>query len=301
MTTPTPYNGPWDSRRIEQYRNLALLEQPPVLDGVRDISQDPDLFSIWQKAHDLSGGRKAPAGSPYTSTAVAMLVANRAFLGMTESPANVNAITRRYNSLYHIGTNSFAWCDATQTLAAVDSNNEMPVLGGHGKAFAYVPAHAAWFQSIGRLHWGLAKEPGQIQFFRWAGAKQTTMCDHVGIAESINTAEKTVTFLEGNSADRDRRVVRDGKYAACYGDPNYLDPDPSAFPGRFLQLKDKMMHGADVAWVQNHLNSKLDPDIFVDGWYGKDTKADVVKFQRAAKLTADGVVGPVTWNTLVAA
>ena len=295
-----PYSGPWDAQRIEAYRNMALLEQPPVIDGVRDISQAPDLFSVWQS--NRNAARKAAPGTPYTNTSMAFLVQARTYLGMTEKPANTNDITREYNRLYRIGTNSFAWCAAMETLAALHSGNEMPVLGGHGKAFAYVPAMAAWFQSIGRLHWGLAKEPGQIQFFRWAGAKNTTMCDHTGIAESINTADNTVTFLEGNSDDKDRRVVRDKKYAACYGDPDFLPADPNQFPGRYLSLKSPMVHGGDVSWVQTHLNSKLNPDILVDGWYGKDTKADVLTFQKTdGRLDHDGVVGPATWAALVTA
>jgi Putative peptidoglycan binding domain len=297
MTTP-PYQGPWDSQRIEAYRNMALLEQPPVIDGIREISQDPELFSLLRNAQALDEPRKAAPGTPYTSTALSFVVQARTFLGMTEHPANTNDITRRYNKLYKIGTNSFAWCAAMETLAALDSGNEKPVLGGHGRSFAYVPAFAAWFQSIGRLHWGLAKQPGQVQFFRWAGAKNTTMCDHTGICESVNPAEGEATFLEGNSADVDRRVVRDKKYAACYGDPDFLPPDPDEWPGRFLQLSKPMMHGADVLWVQKHLNTEVDPDIETDGVYGKQSKGAVVTFQRASKLDPDGVVGELTWDAL---
>lgn len=297
MTYPEDF---WTDELVEIYRNTALVKQPDVPDGVAEISQDPELFSIFQPS-DVDPGtgfaRTAAPGAPYTSTAQAMISQARLYLGMRENPANTNDITREYNLRYDIGTNSFAWCDASITLEALHSDNEAPVLGGHGKSFAYVPAHAAWFSKIGRLHWGKATKPGQVQFFRWAGAAHTTMCDHVGLVESVND-DGTITCLEGNSADVFRRVKRDGRYTACYGDPDYLPPDPDQWPGRYLQLKSPMMHGGDVTWVQLHLNTKgwkLD----ADGRFGKMTKSAVVAFQKSAKLDADGVVGPATWKALV--
>jgi peptidoglycan hydrolase-like protein with peptidoglycan-binding domain len=39
----------------------------------------------------------------------------------------------------------------------------------------------------------------------------------------------------------------------------------------------------------------------IDGDYGTATQAAVAKFQTAAKLTADGILGPVTRTALVKA
>ncbi|MGP2435969.1 peptidoglycan-binding domain-containing protein [Streptomyces sp. JW3] len=36
----------------------------------------------------------------------------------------------------------------------------------------------------------------------------------------------------------------------------------------------------------------------VDGQFGNNTRAGVVDFQRTCGISADGIVGPVTWNRL---
>lgn len=52
----------------------------------------------------------------------------------------------------------------------------------------------------------------------------------------------------------------------------------------------------DTAWLQAALNDilKLDPPLAVDGSYGRRTKAAIFEFQQMAKLTIDGLAGPVT-------
>ena len=51
--------------------------------------------------------------------------------------------------------------------------------------------------------------------------------------------------------------------------------------------------------VQEILKKKLpDPTLVVDGDFGSKTDAAVKKFQTAKGLTADGDVGPQTWEKL---
>lgn len=63
--------------------------------------------------------------------------------------------------------------------------------------------------------------------------------------------------------------------------------------GRALALKKPVMRGKDVKAVQLALKD-LGVPVRVDGYYGADTKAAVVWFQRKHGLQADGVVGKQT-------
>ena len=55
--------------------------------------------------------------------------------------------------------------------------------------------------------------------------------------------------------------------------------------------------GANVVYLQQKLLSKLYP-IEIDGVFGNNTLNQVTQFQQENGLVADGVVGPVTWQTL---
>jgi len=61
--------------------------------------------------------------------------------------------------------------------------------------------------------------------------------------------------------------------------------------------------GPDVSAVQNMLNLLIQdqPALDVDGIFGDQTQARVMQFQTQSQLSADGVVGPLTAQALVAA
>lgn len=62
--------------------------------------------------------------------------------------------------------------------------------------------------------------------------------------------------------------------------------------------------GRDVETVQSILKSAVDYGVgnygitSIDGVFGANTQAAVIKFQKAKNLTADGVVGAATWKEL---
>jgi len=57
--------------------------------------------------------------------------------------------------------------------------------------------------------------------------------------------------------------------------------------------------GFQVKRAQRLLNEKPGIQIAVDGIFGPETKAAVVKFQRRRKIRANGVIGPKTWAALL--
>ena len=67
---------------------------------------------------------------------------------------------------------------------------------------------------------------------------------------------------------------------------------------RILKVTSPLMQGDDVKAVQNKLNSLNYNCGTADGYYGNATRSAVISFQSAKRLTADGEVGPATWNAL---
>jgi len=68
------------------------------------------------------------------------------------------------------------------------------------------------------------------------------------------------------------------------------------YPGVVLR---RGLQGPSISQVQERLNELgANPRLATDGIFGPLTEAAVVAFQRANGLTADGIVGPITWNTL---
>jgi peptidoglycan hydrolase-like protein with peptidoglycan-binding domain len=57
--------------------------------------------------------------------------------------------------------------------------------------------------------------------------------------------------------------------------------------------------GKDVKYLQELLNY-YGYTVSVDGIFGKKTETAVKQFQKSRKLTVDGIVGPKTWNALLA-
>jgi len=70
------------------------------------------------------------------------------------------------------------------------------------------------------------------------------------------------------------------------------------YASRFLRLEAPAMQGPDVLEVQEILTRLGFYMGAVDGIFGTLTQSAVTKFQQSVFITADGVVGPHTWNQL---
>mgnify|MGYP000085471595 CR=1 FL=1 len=70
------------------------------------------------------------------------------------------------------------------------------------------------------------------------------------------------------------------------------------YASRYLRIHDPLMEGPDVENVQERLTDLGYYDGAINGVYDKPTAEAVRAFQEAFGLTADGVVGPITWEAI---
>ena len=89
------------------------------------------------------------------------------------------------------------------------------------------------------------------------------------------------------------------KTASNSGSLDVAQAIPSTVPEQ-LPLR-RGSKGAVVADLQIQLKQLGYYDSAIDGLYGKSTQTAVSQFQKAVGLIEDGIVGPITWNTLQAA
>lgn len=162
-----------------------------------------------------------------------------------------------------------------------------------------------WFKNKGRF----SKTPSVGDWVMYGNNGGT----HVEIVVKVTST--TITTIGGNTSGSlggkyyngdgvyQKTVSRSNSRIHGYGHPYYSKDAPKpvpakkAYPGRILKLRSPMMSGGDVKDVQNRLR-KLGYKLDVDGWYGPVTRSRVVAFQKKAKVSADGEVGPITWRKL---
>lgn len=161
--------------------------------------------------------------------------------------------------------------------------------------------------------------------------------DHVGIVEKVSG--NNITAIEGNknNAVERRNLAVNGRYIRGYGVPKYdkeVVSKPVAKPAAAANpcadwttyiksvqkalgvvvdgyagpvtlkacptLKKNVNKKVNVLIpVQNRLNYIGHPCGTADGYFGDKTLAAVKAFQKANKLTVDGIIGPQTWKKLL--
>lgn len=82
--------------------------------------------------------------------------------------------------------------------------------------------------------------------------------------------------------------------AAPAAPPKAATPAGPKYPGHYL--REGTSDRANTKVWQRRLNSVRNARLVVDGVFGPKTEAATVAFQRAKKISADGIVGPVTWK-----
>lgn len=182
--------------------------------------------------------------------------------------------------------------------------NKAGVLPNVVKKFASCSIGWNWFKSKGQTrNRGYIPQKGDIIFFDWNPEKGDGI-DHVGIVNNVNG--EYIYALEGNHDDQvniykyhinDARIY--GYAVPDYTGEEVIENNPSeSYTNKPLVYKGKT--GETVKYIQNKLINK---GYFLgrtgaDGIFGFQTEKAVRQFQIDNSLSADGIIGPLTWEKL---
>lgn len=221
----------------------------------------------------------------------------RAELGTGENPPGSNR--NKYTDWY--GWGPAAWC-AIYT-AWVYRQHSVSLRELFTQAWPATMAGAEAAKRKGLWRPGIAgAQPGDLVYFLLPGGDPGWV-NHTGLY--VGAAGGSVVTIDGNASNAVREVTRDVARVVGYIDmsrfvqapPKPAPPAGPAYPGTPLRYDgnpDHMQHNDNVAKWQAQMQRR-GWNIDVDGWYGNDSKAVAIEFQRRKGLDPDGVVGPLTW------
>lgn len=236
------------------------------------------------------------------------------YLGCNERDGSHKKFIDTYNDFKplprnHKMTYSAAWCATFVSAIAIECGltDIIPVECGCGYMISRYKALGRW-----REDENYTPKAGDVIFYDWddgtdfAKTDNKGSPDHVGIVTGASCG--IVSVIEGNKADAVafRSIAVNGRYIRGFGLPDYASKAPVAPAPKpaakcpYAEPKKDIQYGAkgnNVRWVQWHLN-QTGEKLKIDGDFGKLTKAAVLRFQKAKKLTQDGVVGAKTRATL---
>lgn len=216
------------------------------------------------------------------------------FLGYREGRNNDNIFGDWY------GIPNQPWCAMFVSYCM----NKAGVLPNVVQKFASCSSGWNWFRSKGQTrNRGYIPQKGDIIFFDWEPEKGDGI-DHVGIVNNVNG--EYIYALEGNHDDQvniykyhinDARIY--GYAVPDYTGEEVIENNPSeSYTNKPLVYKGKT--GETVKYIQNKLINK---GYFLgrtgaDGIFGFQTEKAVRQFQIDNSLSADGIIGPLTWEKL---
>lgn len=171
-------------------------------------------------------------------------------------------------------------------------------------------------------------KPGWIMFYDWDDSASKVAVDNTGSPEHVGIVEKVsggyITVIEGNYSNsvKRRTIAVNGRYIRGYGVPKYdaedgaeavpekeTVPSPTTTTSKEantvsieLATLKKGSKNNQVKALQRMLYAMkydLGSSNPIDGDFGAKTDAAVRSYQKANKLTVDGVVGEKTWAKLL--
>ena len=247
----------------------------------------------------------------------------RSFIGCRESDGSHKKIIDIYNTItplpagYKLRYND-AWCAGFVSAVAqvCDMTDIVYPECGCDRMIALYKAKGRWEERDAYI-----PSPGDVIFYDWqdkGSGDNTGSSDHVGIVEVCSDGYLTV--IEGNISDMvGRRKIRvDAQYIRGYGLPKYSETAdiqaeekptvvaptaPQSEKTCTLTLKQlsegsksDMVEAAQILLIGYGFRCGVDGH---DGEFGPNTLKATKKYQDDRGLTADGIIGPATWKSLL--
>jgi hypothetical protein len=235
----------------------------------------------------------------------------REWIGYNEADGSHKKIIDLYNSHKPLARGyklkyTDAWCAGTVSALAIACNatDIIPTECSCGKLIELAKAKGIWAEDDN--HTPL---PGDFILYDWddnGNGDNTGWPDHIGTVETV--VGDTITVIEGNYKNAvGRRHIRvNAKNIRGYITPKY-DAEPvketKAESGCTVELK-VLKNGAKGRTVKAMQILLINYGFScgsagADGVFGNGTQNAVKTFQKAKKITQDGICGEKTWEKLL--
>lgn len=223
-----------------------------------------------------------------------VLLIGKCFLGYREGYNNDN----KFGDWY--GMPNQPWCAMFVSYCMSKAGVSQDVV----KKFASCTAGWNWFDNRGETrNRNFVPQKGDIIFFDWDPEEGNGM-DHVGLVDRVEN--DTVYTVEGNHNDQVNQYSYPLNSNQIYGYvvPSYTGneviDDSTSSTSSEKPLLYKGLTGENVKYAQNKLISKgySVGTSGADGIFGSATEQAVRQFQADNGLSADGMIGPITWEKL---
>ena len=224
-------------------------------------------------------------------------------IGIAENPSGSNKV--KYNTAYYgreVSGADYPWCCAFIWWLFNECKASSLYYGG--KKTASCTTLMNYYKKTGQF----SKTPqvGCLVFYNWG---KGTTAQHIGIVTEVGSGY--IKAIEGNTAlgndsnggqvmERTRYTSQILGYAHPYTNIHTTTKETGGNKVTVtLHTLKSGSNGDNVEALQILLNGRGYSCGIADGEFGSKTVAAVKKFQKAEKLTQDGIVGAMTWTALL--
>ena len=243
-------------------------------------------------------------GTKMKVTAQQIIDVMKSWIGMSRSKGTHKPIIDLYNSHKPLARGyavSYTddYCDTTVSAAFIKLD-AVDLIGG---TECGVEEHINILKAKGIWNEDgtIVPKPGYIICYNWDDATQPNdgWADHIGIVESVNTQNRTLTVIEGNMSGGvvgERTIPIGWGYIRGYGCPKYTDSSGTTTGNETSNKKDYLSkgdNGPEVNTMQTMLITVGYPcgSSGADGDFGAGTEKALKNYQKDHKLEPDGCYG----------